>query len=306
MESYYYLASYPKSGNTWCRVFITELRRLAGLDGAEAIAAAAAQERELRLNFDLATGSIVSSRHWLDDQLGIDSADLRPEELDKVRGQVGHQRALYSESLRYHKVHDAFVSPDSGGRPVVPTEGCRGAVVVIRDPADVAVSLSHFFSWDLERCVEFLLNEQAALCRSGKRGGNQVRQFMGSWANHVSSWVDHQEIPVLVLRYEDLLMAPEREFQRLAAFLELPADPDLIAAATLNTHFDKLRAKEDEEGGFQERPPGCERFFRSGRSGEGREQLSAEQLARLQTAFAPTLAAHGYTKHRSPSTPLTP
>jgi hypothetical protein len=94
MEPYYYLASYPKSGNTWCRVFITELRRLAGLDGAEATAAAAAQERDLGLNVDLATGSIVSSRHWLDDQLGIDSPDLRPEELDKVRGQVGHQRAL--------------------------------------------------------------------------------------------------------------------------------------------------------------------------------------------------------------------
>ena len=304
MEPYYYLASYPKSGNTWCRVFITELRRLAGLDGAEATAAAAAQERDLRLNVDLATGSIVSSRHWLDDQLGIDSADLRPEELDKVRGQVGQQRAIYSKSLRYHKVHDAFTSPDSGGRPVVPTEGCRGAVVVIRHPADVAVSLSHFFSWDLERCVAFLLNEQAALCRSGKRGGNQVRQFMGSWASHVGSWVDQREIPVLVLRYEDLLLAPEREFQRLAVFLELPADSGLMAAAVANTRFDKLRAKEEKEGGFQERPPGCERFFRSGRSGEGRQQLSTEQLARLDTAFAPTLAAHGYATHRSPSTPL--
>ena len=304
MEPYYYLASYPKSGNTWCRVFITELRRLAGLDGAEATAAAAAQERDLRLNVDLATGSIVSSRHWLDDQLGIDSADLRPEELDKVRGQVGHQRALYSESLRYHKVHDAFVSPDSGGRPVVPTEGCRGAVVVIRDPADVAVSLRHFFSWDLERCVAFLLNEEAALCRSRKRGGNQVRQFMGSWASHVGSWVDQREIPVLVLRYEDLLLAPEREFQRLAVFLELPADSGLMAAAVANTRFDKLRAKEEKEGGFRERPPGCERFFRSGRSGEGRQQLSAEQLARLDTAFAPTLAAHGYATHRSLPTPL--
>ena len=39
-EPYWYLASYPKSGNTWCRVFITELRRLADLDSAEATAAA--------------------------------------------------------------------------------------------------------------------------------------------------------------------------------------------------------------------------------------------------------------------------
>ena len=91
-EPYWYLASYPKSGNTWCRVFIPELRRLAGLDSADATEAAQQEERELRLNRDLATGSIVSSRHWLDDQL-----------------------ALYSESMRYHKLHDAFVSADSGG-----------------------------------------------------------------------------------------------------------------------------------------------------------------------------------------------
>jgi aryl sulfotransferase len=294
VEPYWYLASYPKSGNTWCRVFITELRRLAGLDSEEATAAAKESERELRLNRDLATGSIVSSRHWLDDQLGIDSSDLQWSELDKVRGRIGHQRALYSECLRYHKVHDAFVSGDSGGRPVVPVEHCRGAVAVIRHPADVAVSLSHFFSWDLERCVEFLLNEHAALCRSTKRGGQQVRQFMGSWANHVQSWVDQQSIPVLLLRYEDLLIQPDAQFSLLARFLDLPKDDDLIAQAVVNTRFEKLKAKEEQEGGFRERPDGCERFFRSGRSGEGRDQLSPDQLKRLEDAFADTLQRFGY------------
>lgn len=293
-EPYWYLASYPKSGNTWCRVFITELRRLAGLDSADATASAQQEEQALRLNRDLATGSIVSSRHWLDDQLGIDSSDLCWAELDKLRGRVGHQRALYAECLRYHKVHDAFTSPDSAGRPVVPTEGCRGAVVVIRHPADVAVSLSHFFSWPTERCVAFLLDEQAGLCRSSKRGGQQVRQFMGSWAHHGQSWVDQQQIPVLLLRYEDLLAQPEQHFRRLATFLDLPAEEPLIREAVANTRFDKLRAKEDAEGGFHERPEGCERFFRSGRSGEGREQLSADQLAQLEEAFSSTLKRFGY------------
>lgn len=114
-EQYWYLASYPKSGNTWCRVFITELRRLAGLDEADATGANQTKEPELRLNQDLNTGSIVSSRHWLDDQLGIDSSDLRWEEIEPLRGRVGHQPVLYTESLRYHKVHDAFSSPESGG-----------------------------------------------------------------------------------------------------------------------------------------------------------------------------------------------
>jgi aryl sulfotransferase len=207
---------------------------------------------------------------------------------------VGHQRALYAECLRYHKVHDAFTSPDSAGRPVVPTEGCRGAVVVMRHPADVAVSLSHFFSWELEHCVAFLLNERAALSCSSKRGGQQVRQFMGSWANHVSSWRDQQQIPVMLLRYEDLLNRPQQEFTRLACFLELPSNAGLIAEAVSNTRFEKLRAKEEQEGGFHEKLQGCERFFRSGRSGEGGELLPGKQIRQLKRQFAAELQLFGY------------
>jgi len=158
----------------------------------------------------------------------------------------------------------------------------------------VSVSLSHFFSWPLERCVKFLLDEQAGLCRSSKRGGQQVRQFMGTWANHVHSWLDQQQIPLLMLRYEDLLAEPQPSFSRLAHFLELPAEPTLISEAVGNTSFQTLQAKEEQEGGFHERPDGCERFFRSGRSGEGKEELTAEQLAQLEEAFAVTLEQTGY------------
>lgn len=284
-EPYWYLASYPKSGNTWCRVFITELRRLAGLTP---------DEQPLRLNDDVATGAIVSNRVWLDDQLGIDSSDLSWAELDHLRGRVGQQRAVFSGRLRYHKVHDAFISPDSGGRPVVPLQGCQGAVLLLRHPADVAVSLSHFYGWPLERAVAFLLDEQAALCASSRRGGPQVRQFLGSWAQHLHSWIDQSLIPVLPLRYEDLLQNPLATFTRLAQFLALPSEATLIEAAAANSSIERLQALETKEGGFRERPASCARFFRSGRSGEGGEQLSARQLLQLQEAFGPTLHHWGY------------
>jgi aryl sulfotransferase len=287
-EPYWYLASYPKSGNTWCRLFISELRRLAGLDPP------AATEREGRPAWPLATGTIVSSRHWLDDQLGIDTSDLHVAELDRLRGRVGHQRALYTETTRYHKVHDAFTSPDSAGQPVVPVAGCQGAVLIVRHPADVAVSLSAFFSWDLERCVAFLLDDQAALCASRQRGGHQVRQFLGSWAGHGAGWLDQRCVPVSLFRYEDLLDDPEGQFGRLASVLRLPTERSLIAAAVARTRFESLRAREEEEGGFPERPAGCGRFFRSGRRGEGGERLSVGQLRRLDERLAWTLQRLGY------------
>ena len=92
-HSYWYLASYPKSGNTWCRIFIAELLRLAGDDPGG----------ELNLNKDLETGAIASSRLWLDDQLGINSCDLSFSELDPLRGRAGASAWLLQKESAFIK-----------------------------------------------------------------------------------------------------------------------------------------------------------------------------------------------------------
>lgn len=282
-QGYWYLASYPKSGNTWCRVFIAELQRLS----------ASPEPDQLNLNHDLQTGTIASSRHWLDDQLGINCCDLSFAELDPIRGGAGESALLYSEGDRFHKVHDAFVSPASKGRPIVNTQGCHGAVYILRHPEDVVVSLSHFFSWELERCVESLVDSQAALVASERHGGNQVRQHMGRWDQHVQSWLDQKQIPVLAIRYEDMLANGVETFTALAQFLGLPDEAHLIETAISNTSIDRLKKMEDEVDGFVEKPKGCERFFRSGRSGEGAEQLSITQRKQLEAEMADVMRRFG-------------
>ena len=283
-HSYWYLASYPKSGNTWCRVFITELIRLAGENPGE----------ELNLNQDIETGAIVSSRLWLDDQLGINSCDLSFSELDPLRGRAGASAWLFAEGERFHKVHDAFKSPDSRGRPVVSTTGCSGVVYILRHPEDVAVSLSHFFSWSLERCVDSLLDPSAALVPGERFGGHQVRQHMGRWDQHVRSWADQTHLPVLIMRYEDMLSKGSETFTKLATFLGLPNDSHLIDQALENTSIDRLKKLEEDVDGFAEKPAGCERFFRSGRTGEGAEQLSIEQRKRLANGLSEAMNRFEY------------
>ncbi len=283
--SYWYLASYPKSGNTWCRVFITELLRLAGDKPRE----------ELNLNQDIETGAIASSRLWLDDQLGINSCDLSFSELDPLRGRAGASPWLFAEGERFHKVHDAFKSPDSRGRPVVSTTGCSGVVYILRHPEDVAVSLSHFFSWPLERCVDHLLDHNAALVPGERFGSHQVRQHMGRWDQHVRSWADQTQLPVLIMRYEDMLAKGLKTFTNLVKFLGLPNEPNLIQKALDNTSIDRLKKLEEDVDGFAEKPAGCERFFRSGRTGEGAEQLTIEQRQRLEKNLSATMKRFGYT-----------
>ena len=283
-HSYWYLASYPKSGNTWCRVFITELMRLAGDNPGE----------KLNLNQDIETGAIASSRLWLDDQLGINSCDLSFSELDPLRGGAGASAWLFAEGERFHKVHDAFKSPDSRGRPVVSTTGCSGVVYILRHPEDVAVSLSHFFSWPLDRCVDSLLDPSAALVSGERFGGHQVRQHMGRWDQHVRSWADQNQLPVLIMRYEDMLAKGSETFTKLATFLGLPTDSKLIHQALENTSIDRLKKLEEDVDDFAEKPAGCERFFRSGRTGEGAEQLSIEQRKRLAKGLSEAMNRFEY------------
>mgnify|MGYP007000279498 CR=1 len=67
-SDYWYLASYPKSGNTWCRIFIAELTRSTSKKNN-------GLNNNFELNKDLNTGDSISSRIWIDDQIGIDSSD---------------------------------------------------------------------------------------------------------------------------------------------------------------------------------------------------------------------------------------
>ena len=287
-EKYWYLASYPKSGNTWCRLFITELQRISNKKESQEVL------EELNLNSDLHTGMITSSRVWLTDQLGINSCDLSYKEIDLMRGKCGETQWLFSDGERFHKTHDAFTSIDSNGRPIVCTSSCNGAIYIIRNPEDIVISLSHFFQLDLEEAVEFILNPHQSLSEQSGAGHQQVRQFMGSWDSHVSSWVDQEVLPTLVIKYEDMKLDSIATFTKLANFLNLPTDKDLITKAIENTSIEKLKKMESDVGGFAEKPSGCDRFFRSGQVGEGSEKLSLKKREKIYDNFSKIMDRYGY------------
>ena len=76
--------------------------------------------------------------------------------------------------------------------------------------------------------------------------------------------------------------------------MEATSKPALVEQALANTSIDKLKKLEEQVGGFAEKPEGCERFFRSGRTGEGAEQLSIEQRRRLAKGLAEVMQRFGY------------
>lgn len=276
MGGIYWLASYPKSGNTWLRTFLRNLIE----DG----------DQPADIN-DLKTGNIASSRGWLDEVLGFDTAELDPDEVDRLRPVV-YRWSLRDDPIGYHKIHDAYTTT-LDGEPLVSREATLGALYLLRNPLDVAPSYANHNHSSIDDAITRMSAPDHALCKSRKSLPNQVRQRLLTWSEHVLSWVDAPALNVEVIRYEDLLNDPLATFTRAARFLQLPDDTARIEKAIRFSDF-KVLARQEEEQGFRERPPKTERFFRQGKSGDWRDRLTPEQVARIVAGQGEVMRRFGY------------
>ena len=193
----------------------------------------------------------------------------------------------------YYKVHDSFYKISNKKNYLVPYENCAGVIYLIRNPADIAISLSNFLNISYTDSVKFLGNKKASLAENKDKIHKQVYQFLGTWEHHVKSWTEQKKIPIFVLKYEDLHTNPRIFFKRILKFIKLPIDEELISKTIINADFKRLKKIENKYG-FSERPDSCNSFFRSGILGEGKEKLSPNEYKNIRSNFKETLVKFSY------------
>lgn len=276
MGGIYWLASYPKSGNTWFRAFIRNL-----LDNGDSPA---------DIN-ELTTGAIASGRGWLDEVLGFDTADLTHNETDQLRPAV-YRWALKDDEIGYHKIHDAYTYTKDGS-PLVGTDSTLGALYIIRNPLDVATSNANHNGTTIDQAIERMGNPASCLA-SGRKGlPHQARQKLLTWSQHVLSWAEAPDLNCNIIRYEDILTDPMNTFSHAAAFLQLPTEPERIEKAIRFSEF-KVLSQQESERGFKERPRLAKSFFNSGQSGSWRTKLTPEQIAKIIADHHKVMQRFGY------------
>ena len=282
MTKIFWLASYPKSGNTWMRAVLENLGVGNPVDGADIN----------RFGAVVAAGG--ASRRLFDELAGGGSGDLDEDEIDRLRPAVYEALAAAEPRPVLLKIHDAWTI-NAAGRPVFPPNATAGAVYILRNPLDVAVSFAHHYGVDLDTAVARMGDPEHALARTrDDRGpGLQLRQRLGSWSDHVRSWTEQATVPVHVVRYEDMHADPETVFAGAAAFLGFDPDPDAVRRAVQMSSFAKLRAQEDAHG-FREIVTQGARFFREGRSGGWRDRLDRRHVAALTADHGPLMQRFGY------------
>ncbi len=275
MSGIYWLASYPKSGNTWLRLFL------------ESLAAGGAAPD---INAVEVTGN-AAVREAFDHVLDIESSDLTDDEIARARPRLYEIEACTATAPLLLKAHDAW-HPTPADEPLFPLAATLGAIYLVRDPRDVAVSLAHHMGQSIDQAIERMGDPRATMAMAGKRLPKQLPQHLSTWSGHVASWLG-APIERLLLRYEDMLADPVARFGEAARFLGLDAEPDQIAAAVDAVRFERLRAAEETQG-FIEAQPGVERFFRRGVAGGWRDSLTPAQAARIEAEHGPTMRKLGY------------
>lgn len=132
---------------------------------------------------------------------------LRPRVyMELARGDVDRKQASADKSrVQFIKVHDAYTL-NSVGEPLLGgARSADGAIIILRDPRDVAPSLAHHLNRSIDEAIAFMNDVDAAFHVKTNRQDVQLRQKVHGWSEHAGSWLDQTDIPVHLIRYEDLL-----------------------------------------------------------------------------------------------------
>ncbi len=260
MGNIVWLASYPKSGNTWMRAFLANLvaNRTTPVPLAELPQYA---DQDARPELFSAAG-------------GRSSTQMDFAELCSLRPLVHAQIAAAAPRTVFVKTHSAAGTHDNV--PLHNPNVSAGAIYVVRNPLDISISMSHHFGISVDAALEYMGNEATAT----ENGDLYVSEFLGSWSTHVKSWADMEGPRILVLRYEDLIDKPVKWFGKVARFVGLDFDRGRVELAVRHASFQSLSGMEKRDG-FIEIPIKGKRFFRAGRANQWREALTREQVQRI-------------------------
>jgi hypothetical protein len=288
-----WLASYPKSGNTWFRMLVANLHA----------------DRPADINDLAGGGGTASARDRFDATMLFPSGLLTHDECDRLRPRlyaaIAHgaasdiaepaEREDRTDDVRFIKTHDAWTLTRDD-EPLLGDGGTAShALLIVRDPRDVAVSLAYHNNQTIDQAIAFMTRRNAAFCARDDRQHNQLRQQLPGWGGWNRSWLDQRDLPLRTIRYEDLQRDTARCLADALAFAQVETQPGAVERAVRFAAFGELRAQEAAHG-FREAPPKQRggRFFRRGVAGGWRDELTPDQAARIAHDHAELMTRFGY------------
>jgi hypothetical protein len=272
-----WVASYPKSGNTWTRTFLHNLTKIrSGEKG----------EQDINALNRFSTWDL-NKKHYAE-VLGYTPRNDQRNEIAAARHRVHQFIADSVDGMVFIKTHNALVI--DRGHSTVNFAVTAGAIYVVRNPLDVAISYAHHMGCPIDDAIREMAAENVETPGNDKA----VYEVHGSWTQHVWSWTRTPHRALYLMRYEDMLEDPERTFGGLARHLLMEPTPEQLREAIERSSFERLQAQEKQKGFRESSPKADAQFFREGRAGQWKELLTQAQVERIVDVHGEQMRRFGY------------
>jgi hypothetical protein len=273
MKSIVWLASYPKSGNTWLRMFLANYL----MNTTQPLLLAKAHQ------FALGDAMAILYSHIA--KRPVDPTDdaailaLRPAVL----------RAIVANKADINLVKTHNQNMTLKGLDLIPAGYTRLALYIVRNPLDLIISYADHYGQEIGAAARAIGHPSNRV----SPGPRNVAQYIGSWSDHVTGWTRTRKFPVCTLRYEDMIADPQKTFSTVLKRMRVPLDGARLERAIEFSSFDQLRSQEDDHG-FIEKSRHADHFFRSGQAGQWREQLAPDIVELICERHGKVMRRFGY------------
>lgn len=268
-----WIASYPKSGNTWVRSFLYNLLHRTSEP---------ADINELNT-----LGLNTSSRRWFEEIAPKPLEDLQPAELARLRPLAQQRMAATKPNAIPVKTHNYLGTWFDV--PLHDMSLTAAAIYILRNPLDLVLSLAPHRGMSVDQTIDFIATKGIGT----KLAPTHMPEIYDTWSSHVASWTARKNDALLVVRYEDLLSRPLEAFGAIARLVGAGGDQENLERAIRHSSFNVLRDQEARRG-FREKPANAEAFFRVGKAGQWREALTPDQVRRIVSAHGDQMGRFGY------------
>jgi len=270
-------ASYPKSGNTWIRAIIASL--VYSEDGL--------------FNFDMLKKINLFPKRYYFKEFTNDYSNLKRISQHWINAQ---QNINAEEKLKIFKTHNG--NYNFFGNDFTNKNNTAGVIYVVRDPRNIITSVANHYQLNLEKSLDFLLDEKRFLFNTNNPNDSSeenIITLLGSWKSHYNSWKISSNS--IIIKYEDLLINTKSEINKLSTFLKkftkFNVSDQKIQNILKTTSFEKLKKMEEKEG-FEEASNSTINFFNLGPNNDWKNVLGKNLIDSIEKNFNKEMKELGY------------
>ena len=278
-----WIASYPKSGNTWLRALLSSY--YFSQDGIF-------NQKYLKMIDQFPQKSYFKSFNY-DPKIVTDTSKFWTKAQEKINE---------NNKLNFFKTHNILGAIN--GNNFTNTQNTMGCIYIVRDPRNVITSLKNHYEMNDDEALSFMMKENKFIYDHHSTNDYSDFQFISSWEKNYKSWIDQNILPVKLVKYENLYDKTFEVFKGIIEFINKLSnskktfDSKKAKNSIKSSTFDKLKNIEESDGFLEsilskndsKKIP----FFHLGPKNDWRKILNKATKEKLENAFKNELKELSY------------